>query len=74
MFEKVTNILGDKISKGNLVYCFFGDRISIEREKLFSSISILSVRHYKNIADKLKISNLYFMVFIVQINKIPRVI
>ena len=48
--------------------------MSIERRNLFSSISILSVRHYKNIADKLKISNLYFMVFIVQINKIPRVI
>ena len=39
MFEKVTIILGDKISKENLMYCFFGgDRISIERQNLFSSI------------------------------------
>ena len=59
MFEKVTIILGDKISKENLMYCFFGgDRISIERQNLFSSISILSVRQHENIADKLKISNL----------------
>ena len=48
--------------------------MSIERQNLFSSISILSVRHYENIADKLKISNLYFMIFIVPINKVPRVI
>ena len=58
MFEKVTNTLGDKISKGNLVYCFFRNRISIERQNLFPSVSILSVRHYENIAGKLKISNL----------------
>ena len=68
MFEKVTNILADKISKENLLYCFF--RRSIERQNLFSSISILSVRHYENIPDKLKISNLCFMIFIVQINKV----
>ena len=74
IFEKVTNILGDQISKENLVYCFFGDRILIERQKLFSSISILSVRHHENIAGKLKISNLYFMIFIVQINKVPKII
>ena len=74
IFEKVTNILGDQISKENLVYCFFGDRISIERQKLFSSISILSVRHHENIPDKLKINNLYFMIFIVQINKVPKII
>ena len=53
MFEKVNNILEDKISKENLVYCFLEDRISMERQNLFSSISILSVRHYENIADKL---------------------
>ena len=29
-------------------------------------MSILSVRHYEDIADKVKISNLYFMIFIVQ--------
>ena len=40
----------------------------------FIYISILSFRHYENIADKLKISNLYFMIFIVQINKVPKVI
>ena len=74
MFDKTTNILGDQISKENLVYCFFGDRISIERQKLFSSISILSVRHHENISDKLKINNLYFMIFIVQINKVPKII
>ena len=33
----------------------------------------MSVRHYENIADKRKISNLYFMIFIVQINELPRV-
>ena len=35
---------------------------------------MLSDRHFESIADKLKISNLYFMIFIVQINKVPRVI
>ena len=61
LFEKVTNILGDKIFKKNLVYClvFLGDRISIERQNLFPSIYILSIRHYEKIADKLKIRNLY---------------
>ena len=44
--------------------------MSIERQNLFSSISILSVRHYENIADK----SLYFMIFIAQMNKVPRVI
>ena len=29
------------------------------------------MRHYEGIADKLKISNLYFMIFIVQRNKLP---
>ena len=52
MFEKVTNTLGDKISKEHLV----------------------SIQHYVNISDKLKISNLYFLIFIVQINKVPIVI
>ena len=46
----------------------------MERQNLFSSISILSVQHYENIPDKLKSSNLYFIIFIVQINKIPGVI
>ena len=55
MFEKVNNILGDKSSKEYFVYCSFGDRISIERQNSFSSISIMSVQHYENIADKLKI-------------------
>ena len=71
MFEKVTNILGNKISKDNLVHCFFFDRISIQRQNSFSSISILSVQH---VADNFKISNLYFLIFIVQINKVLRVI
>ena len=35
---------------------------------------MLSVRRYENIADELKISNLYFMIFIVQIKKVLRVI
>ena len=48
--------------------------MSIKRQTLFSPISILSVRRYENIAHKLKISNLCFMRFIFQINKVPRVI
>ena len=40
----------------------------------FIYISILSFRHYENIADKLKISNLYFIIFIVKLNKVARVI
>ena len=53
------------------IYCivFFRDRISSEIQILFWSISILSVQYYETIADKFKISNLYFMIFIVQINK-----
>ena len=68
MFEKVTNILGDKISKKHLVYCFL---------QKFIFINIYPVRptlQYENIADKLETSNLYFMIFIVQINRISRVI
>ena len=49
----------------NSCIVFFGERISSKRQNLFSSISILSVLHYENIADKLKIINLYFiMIFL----------
>ena len=34
----------------------------------------MSVRYLENITLKLKISNLYFIIFIVQISKVPRVI
>ena len=62
MFEKVTNISEDRVSKRNLVHCFFfGDRISIDRQNLFSLKSLMSVPQYENTADKHKISNLYFM-------------
>ena len=51
MFEKVTNILGDKISKENLVYCFFRRQninwktkcIFINIYSVSQTISILSV-------------------------------
>ena len=35
MFEKVTNILGDKISKENLVHCLFRRQNNIGRQNLF---------------------------------------
>ena len=51
MFEKVTNTLGDKISKENLVYCFFRRWNIIERHVYFM-IFIVHIRYrelYKNI-------------------------
>ena len=72
MFEKVTNILRDKISKENLVNCFFSEIEKQLKDKIYfhQKLPCLS----ENIADKLKISNLFFMIFNVQINKVPRVI
>ena len=72
MFQRVTNVLGDKISNKNLVYCFFLN--TNLKTNLFSLISILSTRHYENIADKVKVNDLHFMIFTVQINKVLRVI
>ena len=74
MFEKVTNILGDKTLKEDLVYCFFSYVEYQLKDKIYFHQYLPSIQNYENIADKLKIRNLFFMIFIVQINKLPRII
>ena len=71
MFEKVTNILGDKISKENLVYCFFSEIEYQLKDKMYfhqylscqsDNIYPVSLRVSQSISIlSVKLTNLYFM-------------
>ena len=71
MFEKVTNILGDKISKENLVYYFFSEIEYQLKDKMYfhqylscqsDNIYPVSLRVSQSISIlSVKLTNLYFM-------------